>query len=137
MESIGAPILEVNRGTYTTTVHHFRMKTTFGERVAVLRKKARIKTPTALAKRVLISQPSMRAIELGDTDPAEIKLGTFMRLVDVLKTSPEYLWSGQEPQAGPIQISDEILRFADRITRMSDQDRKLLDSIFAPEKARK
>ena len=113
------------------------MKTTFGERVCVLRKKARIKTPTALAKRVLISQPSMRAIELGETDPAEIKLGTFMRLVAVLKTSPEYLWSGEEPHTGPIQISDEILRFADRITRMSEQDRKLLDSVFAPEKVRK
>lgn len=70
---------------------------TFAERVVQLRKAAGIRSTAKLAGLVKISQPSMWAIEKGETAPDELKTSTFMRLVVALKTNPNYLYSGTGP----------------------------------------
>lgn len=75
--------------------------TLFAQRVVDLRVRVGIANPTKLAKKLKISQPSMRAIEQGDTSPDDLKAGTFMKLVDALATNPRYLFTGRGPK-GPL-----------------------------------
>lgn len=104
---------------------------TFGARVEELRKARKIRSVSALAKAVGVSQPSMRAIILDETDPSDIKASTLMALAKVLRAPAETLWSGANVPTRPIAVAEEILWLAERIANLSVRDRQLLNSVFS------
>lgn len=89
--------MAVNSLSYRNFQHDLRMPTTFGERVTELREAAGYPSTTKLADEIKMSQPSLSAIENGTTNVDEVKVGTFMKLVDKLHTNATYLYSGKGP----------------------------------------
>lgn len=98
--NIDVSIRRVNRHVDTRLSHTARMS--IAERVQSLRKNAKL-TQKQLANRVGIKQPSLSAIETGDT--LEISGTVLLALARELRANPEWILYGRGNPHGSVELS--------------------------------
>lgn len=115
--NIAATIAPVNRHIYSDNPHNYAMD--LSQRIKALRV-ARGMTQKALAKASGISQPSLSAIESGDT--TILKAETVLGLCKALNSNPDYIIHGVGPMGPLVAVDIDVQEIQTIAGKLSQED---------------